>query len=135
MTAYKGRSLTVKLGTAAAGVIISQCRTHTIRVNHELVDITNKDSNGFRTLLEDAGTKSISISIEGIVDNSTVFESLQSNANTGAISTYAITGLADSDTLEGNFLLANFEASGAYNGEQTFTCTLESSGAWTYTSV
>ncbi len=39
------------------------------------------------------------------------------------------------DTIEGLFQITNFELSGEYNGEQTFTCTLESSGAWTFSAA
>lgn len=132
MTAYTGRSMTLKAGTWAAGTVISQVRTHTFTIDNEIVDTTNKDSNGFRTILEGAGTKSLSISLDGIVDNSTVFETLQAAANAGSISTYAIGGIGDGDYWEGSFHLTSFEIGGTHNGEQTFSATLNSSGAWTY---
>ena len=133
MTAYTGRSMTLKLGTWAAGTALAQVRTHTLTLDHEVVDITNKDSNGFRTILEGAGTKSISISVEGIVDNAASYETLFSAANSGSISTYSIGGMGDGDVIEGSFHLSSFETSGAHNGEQTFSVTLNSSGAWTPT--
>jgi predicted secreted protein len=35
--------------------------------------------------------------------------------------------------LSGNFFMTNFEETGEYNGEITFTTQLQSSGPWTYT--
>jgi TP901-1 family phage major tail protein len=135
MTAYTGRSMTLKLGTWAAGTALAQVRTHTLTMDHEVVDITNKDSNGFRTILEGAGTKSIGITMDGIVDNAASYETLFSAANAGSISTYSIGGMGDGDVIEGSFHLSNFETSGAHNGEQTFSVTLNSSGAWTLTAA
>jgi predicted secreted protein len=135
MTAYVGRSLTLKAGTWAAGTVISQTRNHTFTIDHEVVDITNKDSNGFRTILENAGTKSLSITFDGIADNTTVFETMLAAANSGSISTYSIGGFADGDVWEGLFHLSNFQGGGAHNGEQTFSVTLNSSGAWTFTAA
>ena len=39
------------------------------------------------------------------------------------------------DTVGGNFQISKFEISGAYNKEQTFTFTLESSGQPTFTNI
>jgi TP901-1 family phage major tail protein len=132
MTAYKGINTTLKLGSGAGAPIITQARTHTMRRNNELVDITNKDTLGWRTLLEDAGTKSITITIEGIVDNSTTFETFENHANNSTIATYRFE-YADSNIFEGLFQISSYEVTGASSGAQTFTATLESSGQITFT--
>ncbi|MFN8993083.1 MAG: phage tail tube protein [Pseudomonadota bacterium] len=133
MTAYAGRSLLLKSGTWAGGTIISQTRNHQATLDHEIVDITNKDSNGFRTILEGAGTKSLTITFDGVADNSASYEALY--AAVGTIAPYALGGIADGDYIEGNFHVSNFQTGGAHNGEQTFSVTLNSSGAWTSTNV
>jgi predicted secreted protein len=135
MTAYTGRSLLLKSGTWAGGTIISQTRNHSYTLDHEVVDVTNKDSAGFRTILEGAGTKSLTITFDGIADNSAVYEALFAAANAGTIAAYALGGIADGDVIEGNFHLSNFQGGGAHNGEQTFSVTLNSSGAWTLTAA
>jgi TP901-1 family phage major tail protein len=134
MTAYRGRNLTLKFGAGGSAPIITQARSHTLTVNNEIVDITNKDSNGYRTLLEDAGVRSASISIEGIVDNTTAFESFKAAAMIGTIGTYRLE-FADGDVFEGLFQPTSFAVSGSHNNEQTFTASLESSGAWTFTAA
>ncbi len=134
MTNYAGKDFILKLGTWAAGTTIGDCRTHSLRINHETVDITNKSSNRFRTLLDGAGTKSITLSFGGVMTNDAGFETFQGYANAGSINSMAM-GWADSDTLEGSFQVTSFEITGDYNGEQAFTATLESSGAWTFTGA
>jgi len=134
MTAYKGRSLTLKYGAGTGSPIISQARVHSLKINNEMVDITNKDSNGYRTLLEDAGVRSASITISGIMDNAATFELFQSACVIGTISTYRFE-FADSDALEGSFQPTSLEIGGEYKAEQTFSATLESSGTWTFTAA
>lgn len=134
MTNYKGRDFLLKIGTWSGGTAIADCRTHSLRINHELVDITNKSSNGYRTLLEGAGTKSVTVTFGGIMTNDAGFETFQGYANAGSINAMAM-GWADADTLEGSFQVSSFEITGEHNGEQTFTATLESSGSWTFTGA
>lgn len=132
MTNYTGRAFLLKTGTWAGGTTVAECRAHTLRINHEAVDITNKDSNGFRTLLEGAGTKSITITGGGVMTNAAGLETFQGYGNTGSINAMAM-GWADTDTIEGSFMVTSFEVAGEYNGEQAFSFTLESSGSWTFT--
>ena len=132
MANYKGRDFLLKLGAWSGGVTIGDCRTHSLQINHATVDITNKSSNGYRTLLEAAGTKSATISFGGVMTNDAGFETFQGYANGGAINAYAM-AWADGDILEGNFQVTDFQIEGAFDGEQSFTATLQSSGPWTFT--
>ena len=132
MTNYKGRDFLLKVGTWAGGTTVADCREHSLQLGNEQVDITNKSSNGYRTLLEGAGTKSIDISISGVMTTDAGFETLQGYAFANSINAMALQW-ADGDTLEGSFAISNFTVGGVYNGEQTFSCTLQSSGAYTLT--
>lgn len=135
MANYKGRTFLLKTGTWGGGTTIADCRTHTFTINNEQVDITNKSSNGYRTLLEAAGTQSLSISFGGIVSDNAAFETFQGYANANSINAFALGGFGDSDYIEGSFAVSTYEITGEHNGEQTFTATLESSGAWTLTAA
>ncbi len=134
MTNYKGRDFLLKNGTWSGGTTVGDCRAHSLKVAHETVDITNKSSSGFRTLLEGAGTKSISVSIAGIMTSDSGFETFQGYAFAGSINAHALCW-ADGDTLEASFLIADFEVTGEYNGAQEFTATLQSSGTYTFTGA
>lgn len=134
MANFKGRDFVLKLGNWAGGTTIADCRTHSLRVNNEMVDITNKSSNGYRTLLEGAGVQSITVSLGGVMTDTAGFETFQGFAFAGSINAMAL-GWADGDTLACSFMVTSFEVTGEYNGEQQFTATLESSGQWTFTAA
>ena len=133
MSAQKGLIMLLKVGSVASGpVTVASLQTTTITLANTMVDITNKDSNGYRTLLAGAGEQSIAITATGIADTASAQASLRNNALNNTISIYTMY-FEDGDTLECLFQITKFEVSGVYNKEQTFTCTLESSGTWTFT--
>ncbi|NQX95445.1 MAG: hypothetical protein HRT64_11110, partial [Erythrobacter sp.] len=48
---------------------------------------------------------------------------------------FADNGGASNASLSGNFYLTSYQESGAFDGEVTYSLTLQSSGAWTYTAA
>lgn len=135
MTNYAGSAFLLKTGTWSGGTTIADCKAHSFTLNNEQVDITNKSSSGYRTLLAGAGTKAIEITISGVVTNDTGYETLQGYAFANSINAMAIGGIGDGDTIEGSFAISNFSNNGEYNGAQEFSCTLMSSGSWTFTAA
>lgn len=137
MAAKKGRVFLLRQGTLASGTNLAGLRATSFSIANEAVDITNKDSSGYRTLLEGAGTRSMSISAEGVFDDVTVSETIRGYADAGSINTFTLLFNSDgstADKIEGSFLITSYERSGDHNNEETFSVTLESSGAWTYTA-
>ncbi len=134
MTDYNGRAFLLKTGTWSGGTEVAECTEHSLTVDHEEVDITHKGSNGFRTLLEGAGTKSITITGSGIVSNVAGFETFQGYCFAGSSNALAM-GWADSDTLEGSFIVTNYQITGQHNGAQTFSFTAKSNGTYTFTAA
>lgn len=132
MAAQKGRSFLLKQGSASAGTTLAGMRTTGLTVNNEQVDITNKDSNGFREYLEDAGTKSLSITAEGVWKDSAVEQTVRGYAFANSINAFALV-FGNADTLEGTFAITSYQRAGAFNGEETYSITLESSGSYAYT--
>lgn len=127
MAAAKGRSLLVKRGT----VVIAGIRTKTISYGGEPIDVTTDDDSGFRTLLTDAAQMQIDLSVEGITKDDELRAVVMAG---GSMMLTDITiEYPDGATLTGDFFLASVEESGAYNDAITFTGSLQSSGAWTYT--
>jgi predicted secreted protein len=103
-------------------------------INHQQVDITNKDTGGWQTILESAGTKSVQISVEGVVDNSTAFEAFMADCQAGTIAAYRLE-YGDSDIIEASFHPGSFQLSSGFDNEQTFSATLNSSGTVTFTNA
>ena len=127
MTGFVGRKATIKKGATTVAAV----RTRTVTINNEPVDITSDDDQGFRTMLEDPGTKTLDMSVEGIMKNTTDFLGV-AMSTTDIIEGYSIEfpGLG---TLAGDFVVAGFEVGAAYNEAATFSATLQSSGAFTFT--
>lgn len=130
MAANSGRDLTIGFG--ATPVTLTGVRTKGVTINNEPIDITNDDDNGWRDMLDEPGQKSVSISIEGVwVDN--VIRAIAVSATD--VATEATVTYPDTSTLDGNWYIANYAETGEYNGAVTFSATLESQGALTYTAA
>lgn len=134
MAAQKGISMLLRLGTVASPTTVAGLQNVTLSLNNEMVDVTNKDSNGYRTLLAQAGTGSVTITANGTAESAASFETLQGYAFANTINTMN-TIWGDGDTLEVQFQITKFEIAGGYNDAQTFSITLESSGQWTFTAA
>lgn len=105
-------------------------RTTGVSINGEMIDITNKDSGGWRELL--AGSiRSMSLSVEGVWTGSTHQQALRDIAMTGALNDYQVDDGVE--VIEGSFQVTSFEMSGAHDGEQTYSATLESADTPTVT--
>lgn len=135
MAAQKGIELLLKIGAVdSSPVTIGGLRATSFTVNNEMVDVTNKDSAGARTLLEGGGVTSLTISADGTFDDSSSHDTLRASALGDTIDTYSLF-LPNGDTIEADFQITSYERAGAYNDAETFTITLESSGAITYTAA
>jgi predicted secreted protein len=123
--AKSGRALRISRDSTA----IVGARTDNFTINNEPVDITDKDDDGWRTLLADAGLRSISADVEGVLKDATLI-----GVSVGTASALLESCELDVDgiaTFTGNFLLTNL-ALGAEQGDAiTFTANLESSGTLT----
>lgn len=149
MAAQSGKSLLLKIGDGASPEVfttVGGLRSTGITMNDEAVDITNKDSNGSRLLLAGGGTQAVSISGSGVFTDAASETSLKdayfaqaqtsdgTSAQTSAFKNFQII-IPDFGTLTGTFMIASLEYAGEYNGEVTYSITLESSDYITFASV
>lgn len=133
MAAAAGRKLRIKYDPGTGAVVIAGARTDSLTINNEMIDITDKDDAGVRTLLDDVGLKSISLSVEGVLVDD-ILQGLARGATEGAMLHDFEIDVAAIGTYSGSFAITSFEASGADGAEaMTFTASLESSGAVTFT--
>lgn len=124
----------IKVGSAASGVLLGGLRTTTFTMNNSPIDISTKDTNGWRELLEDGSLKSVSISGDGIFKDSATDETIRAAVFAGSLSTYTLV-FPNNDTIEGTFLVTGYSRTGGYEGAETFTLSLESSGEPTFTAA
>ena len=131
MPAEKGSAFLLKVGNGAAPVTyatVAGLRTTQMSVNGEMVAITSKDSGGWRELLSGAGVRSVSVSGAGVFTGSAAETRIKSNALAGAIDDYRLS-FESGETMTGRFLVTRLDYAGDFNGERSYTLSLESSGA------
>lgn len=132
MAAQVGRLAEIRFGVG--GTKIAYVRTVTARVNGEAVDVTTKDDAGARTLLAGAGVYSASFNVAGMVSDNDDLNTLRDYSIARSLNIFEFY-YADGDKMSASFQVTNWEAGGGYNDAQGFSCTLESSGAITTTTV
>lgn len=131
MAAEKGSAFLLKVGDGGAPVAfttVAGLRTTQMSVNGEAVVITSKDSGGWRELLSGAGVRSVSVSGAGVFTGSAAENRVKTNALTGVIDDYRL-AFESGATMTGRFLVTRLDYAGDFNGERSYTLSLESSGA------
>ncbi len=131
MSAERGSAFLLKVGNGATPLVyatVAGLRTTQMSINGELVAITSKDSGGWRELLSGAGVRSVSVSGAGIFTGSAAETRIKTNALAGTIDDYRLS-FESGETLSGRFLVTKLDYAGDYNGERSYTLSLESSGA------
>ena len=127
MSAATGRALIIKKNGTKIAAVVSK----TISINNEPIDITSDDDSGFRSLLEDSGTRSIDISVEGVMKDDVLLA--DAAGATPTLITADEVEFASGAKIAGSFRFNSFEASGESAGRIQFSATLQSTGAWVYT--
>jgi TP901-1 family phage major tail protein len=102
-------------------------RTTQMSVNGEAVNVTSKESGGWRELLSGAGVRSVSVAASGIFTGSAQELRVKANALAGLADDYELS-FESGERLRGRFLVTRLDYSGDYNGERNYALSLESSG-------
>ena len=142
MAAGKGSSFLLKDKSTGKPATMGGLRSTSMTINGEAVDITTKDSNAFissgndkaRDLLQGGGVRSKSITASGVFTDSSTENILRGFAFDGAIQNYDLV-FSDGSKISGAFLVTSYERAGEFNGEETYSVTLESSNTITYTNA
>lgn len=130
MSAEKGSAFLLKVGDGAQPPVYSTVagmRTTQMQVNGEAVNVTSKESGGWRELLSGAGVRSISVAASGIFAGSSAETRVKWNALAGLLDDYELS-FESGERMRGKFLVTRLDYSGDYNGERNYTLSLESSG-------
>lgn len=137
MAAQKGSSLLIKIGDGGspeAFTTVGGLRSTSISLNDEAVDVTTMDSSNNRELLANGGIQTISISGSGVFTDAASESTLRTAFGASSFSNYQVI-VPDFGTYEGAFMIASLEYAGEYNGEVTYSVTLESSGSVSFTAA
>ena len=131
MTFQKGQELLVKIDFGTGFETIGGFRSNSFTINGETIDVTNKDSGGFRQLME-GGFRSISLSGSGVFTS----DENMKKTNTlmlGGIHPQAQIIVPGFGTYEGKFAVNNLEISGEHNGEITYSISMDSADVISFT--
>lgn len=126
----KGSAFLLKVGDGVvppAFATVAGLRTTQLTVNGETVVVTSKDSGGWRELLSGAGVRSVTVAGAGIFTGSAAEVRIKRNALSGVIDDYRLS-FESGETMTGRFLVARLDYAGDFNGERSYTMSLESSG-------
>jgi TP901-1 family phage major tail protein len=131
MAIENGSAFLLKVGNGAVPPVyatVAGLRTTQLSVNGEAVNVTTKDSGGWRSLLSGAGVRSVSVSAAGIFTGSAAEVAVRGHALAGTIADYELS-FESGERLRGAFLITRLDYAGDYNGERSYALNLESSGA------
>ncbi|MDX2211048.1 MAG: phage major tail protein, TP901-1 family [Sphingopyxis sp.] len=131
MAIENGSAFLLKISNGAptpAYVTVAGLRTTQMSVNGEAVNVTTKDSGGWRELLSGAGVRSVSVSAAGIFTGSAAETSVRAKALNGGLADYELS-FESGERMRGKFLVTRLDYAGDYNGERSYALNLESSGA------
>jgi TP901-1 family phage major tail protein len=130
MAVEKGSAFLLKVGDGAATPVfatVAGMRTTQLSVNGEAVVVTSKDSGGWRQLLSGAGVRSVSVSAAGVFTGSAAEARVRARALDGVLDDYRLS-FEGGETMTGRFLVTRLDYAGDFNGERSYTLSLESSG-------
>lgn len=138
ITAEKGRSFLIKCGSNASPPVYSNVtglKATNLTINNTAVDVTSKSSAGIRELLDGAGVNSMTITGSGVWDEAgTNLKALQTAALTPSAPILAEIATGGNDTFAGFWQVTQFQRDGQFDGAETFSLTLESTGPIAYTA-
>lgn len=141
MAAQKGSALLLKIGADNSGTpaadtytTVGGLRSTSITHNEEAVDVTTKDSSGVRQLLANGGVQTVSISGSGVFTDAASEATLRTAFGASDFHNFEVI-IPDFGTYQGEFMVASLEYAGEYNGEVTYSVTLENSGSVTFTAA
>jgi TP901-1 family phage major tail protein len=129
MPAAIGRATTFYWGTASPLEAVAGVREKSVNFGAGPVDVTSDEDSGWRTLLTVAGQQEVNMSVSGILKSNT----LKTDMFAGNRTKVAELVFPDGGVITGDFYLASYEEGATYNGEQTFTAELQSTGSVSYT--
>jgi predicted secreted protein len=129
MAAIAGRKVRVQVSTTD----VAGAQTDELVINREHIDITDKDDAGVRTLLNEIGVISMSMTCSGVLKDDTLIEWAADSTDVLKTMTFVIDGIG---SYSGDFGIASFTQGGNEGAEAaTFQATFESSGPITFTAV
>ena len=130
MSAESGELFLLKAGDGGTPTevftTVAGLRATDLNIGSEIIDITNKDSGGWRRQLK-GGVRSVSVSGSGVFTDDASQADVRTKALNATIDNYQVV-FENGDAFQGAFKITSLGFGGEYNGEAVFDITLESDG-------
>lgn len=107
---------------------IGGMRSKSFSMSADGIDITNHDSDEWKTMLDGAGIRSLSVSGSGVYNNEELFQLIQTKFLANSLTCMMLIDTTVARIWEGCFKITSLEVSGDYDGEGSFSISAESSG-------
>lgn len=131
MAKVAGRKIGIYQGAGLSRVRVAGATSDSITINNAAIDVTDKSSDGWRTLMADASVRSVDMSVEGRLDGKALLEaSLGDTTNLLGLYTIDISGIG---ICEGTFHFSSFEIGAPHDDAATFTASIMSAGPVRFT--
>jgi TP901-1 family phage major tail protein len=135
MGAQSGILVLIKVGNGAGPEVfttVGGLQASSIKLDNQAFDTSNVISGNWRQLLANAGISSITISGGGIFTDAASEKTVRGYAFSNSINNYQFV-FANGDYLTGAFQIVSYERDGNYNDVETYSITLDSAGAISFT--
>jgi TP901-1 family phage major tail protein len=138
MAAQKGKDILIKIGDGASPesfTTVAGIRTRTLSLNAKTVDATDSDSVGqWRELLAGGGVRSMAVSGSGVFRDAGSDAMMQAAFFNQTTPDWQLV-IPSFGVIEGPFQIAALEYAGQHEGEATFSISLASAGALSFTAA
>lgn len=133
MARQRGDAFLLQLDQTGSGsfATVAGLRGTALAGRTRAVDVTAKDSGGFRQLLDGAGLQSFTLSGTGVFDSGAAHDQVQALFLGRVVRDWRILR-GDGSSYGGPCLVTALDFAGNHDGEETFSITLESAGAMAY---
>ncbi len=129
MSAQKGKELLLQVDDGAGGyATVGGFKTNNFSIDGQAIDVTTKDSNGFKEYLDGGINVSINTDATGVFMDDAQFERVHAAALAGSHLDARIT-VPDFMTYTGPFVVKSLSMDGQDNEAVTYNIGLESAGA------
>ncbi|WP_374388505.1 phage tail tube protein [Sandaracinobacter sp.] len=114
-------------GTPEMFRTVAGLRTTQMSLSAEPVVVTHKGSGGWRELLPAGGIRAVSLSGAGVFTGSAAETQLKTQLLSGGLDRFEVS-FEGGERFRGRFQVTRLDYAGDFNGERSYTVSLESSG-------
>lgn len=134
MPKISGRKVMLYKGSGVSATLVAAGVTHTIKINNEPLDGTDKSSGGWRELVADVGLRSVDLDFEGHWNDAALVQAALATNTATLLSTYEVR-VEGVGTIAGSFFMNSTEIGAPHDNLVNQKGTLMSSGAITWTAA